>query len=55
MFTIEGLNDKQLGRIAGNLSFVAYYNPVVSSTSLVDQDTNTWEFEVINLLKKDAF
>src|SRR5690606_33204434 len=31
--TIEGLNDKQLGRIARNPRFVADYNHLVSSTS----------------------
>lgn len=54
MFTIEGLNDKQLGRIARNPSFVADYNDLVSSTSPAGQDMNMWEFEMINRLKKDA-
>ena len=51
--TIEGLNDKQLGRIARNPSFVADYNDLVSSTSPAGQDMNMWEFEMINRLKKD--
>ena len=54
MFTTEGLNDKQLGRIARNPSFVADYNHLVSSTSLAGQHPNAWEFEMINRLKKDA-
>jgi plasmid replication initiation protein len=54
MFTVEGLNDKQLGRIARNPSFVADYNHLVSSTSPEGQDPNAWEFEMINRLKKDA-
>ncbi len=54
MFTIEGLNDKQLGRIARNPSFMADYNHLVSSTSPAGQDTKAWEFEMINRLKKDA-
>ena len=54
MFTIEGLNDKQLGRIARNPSFMADYNHLVSSTSLAGQDTKAWEFEMINRLKKDT-
>ena len=45
MFTIEGLNDKQLGRIARNPSFVADYNSLVSSTSPAGQDMKVWEFE----------
>ncbi|WP_298911041.1 replication initiation protein RepM [uncultured Psychrobacter sp.] len=52
--TIEGLNDKQLGRIARNPSFIADYNDLVSSTSPAGQDMNMWEFEMINRLKKDA-
>ena len=54
MFTIEGLNDKQLGRIARNPSFIADYNDLVSSTSPAGQDMKIWEFEMINRLKKDA-
>lgn len=53
MFTVEGLNDKQLGRIARNPSFVADYNHLVSSTSPAGQDPNAWEFEMVNRLKKD--
>ena len=52
--TIEGLNDKQLGRIARNPSFMADYNHLVSSTSPAGQDPKAWEFEMINRLKKDA-
>ena len=54
MSKIEGLNDKQLGRIARNPSFVADYNDLVSSTSPAGQDMNIWESEMINRLKKDA-
>ena len=53
MFTVDGLNDKQLGRIARNPSFIADYNHLVSSTSPAGQDPNAWEFEMINRLKKD--
>ena len=52
--TIKGLNDKQLGRIARNPSFIADYNHLVSSTSPAGQDPRAWEFEMINRLKKDA-
>lgn len=52
--SIEGLNDKQLGRIARNPSFIADYNDLVSSTSPAGQDMKVWEFEMINRLKKDA-
>ena len=54
MYTIEGLNDKQLGRIARNPSFVADYNELVSSTSTAGQDMKVWEVEMIKRLKKDA-
>jgi len=36
MFTVDGLNDKQLGRIARNSAFMAEYNYLVSVTSLSD-------------------
>jgi len=54
MFTIEGLSDKQLGRIVRNPRFVADYNELVSSTSPAGQDMKMWEFEMINRLKKDT-
>ena len=54
MFTVEGLNDKQLGRITRNKQFIADYNHLVSSTSPAGQDPRAWEFEMINRLKKDA-
>ena len=53
MFTIEGLSDKQLGRIVRNQQFMADYNHLVSSTSPAGQDPKAWEFEMINRLKKD--
>lgn len=54
MFTVDGLSDKQLGRIARNPSFIADYNHMVSSTSPAGQSDQAWEFEMINRLKKDA-
>ena len=54
MFTIEGLSDKQLGRVVRNTQFIADYNHLVSSTSPAGQDPKAWEFEMINRLKKDA-
>lgn len=54
MFTIEGLNDKQLGRIVRNPTFMAEYNHLVSPTSSAGQSQQGWEFEMINRLKKDA-
>ena len=54
MFTVEGLNDKQLGRIVRNPDFMAEYNHLVSPTSPAGQSQQAWEFEMINRLKKDA-
>ena len=54
MFTIEGLNDKQLGRIVRNPVFMAEYNHLVSPTSPAGQSQQGWEFEMINRLKKNA-
>ena len=54
MYNIEGLNDKQLGRIARNPGFVADYNELVSSTSPAGQDMKVWEVEMIKRLKEDA-
>ena len=53
MFTVDGLNDKQLGRIARNPAFIAEYNHLVSPTSPAGQSQQGWEFEMINRLKKD--
>ena len=53
MSTVEGLSDKQIGRIARNQQFIADYNHLVSSTSLAGQNSQAWEFEMINRLKRD--
>ena len=53
VFTVEGLSDKQLGRIARNSQFITDYNHMVSPTSAAGQSDNGWEFEMINRLKKD--
>lgn len=53
MFTVEGLNDKQLGRIVRNPAFMAEYNHLLSPTSPVVQSKQGWEFEMINRLKKE--
>jgi plasmid replication initiation protein len=54
MFTVEGLNDKQLGRITRNPAFMAEYNHLVTPTSPAGQSQQGWEFEMVNRLKKDA-
>lgn len=54
MFTVDGLNDKQLGRIVRNPAFIADYNHLVSPTSQAGQSQQGWDFEMVNRLKKDA-
>lgn len=54
MFTIDGLNDKQLGRIVRNPAFIAEYNHLVTPSSPAGQSQQGWEFEMINRLKKDT-
>jgi len=54
MFMIDGLTDKQLGRIVRNPAFMAEYNHLVTPTSPAGQSQKGWEFEMINRLKKDA-
>ena len=53
MFTVEGLNDKQLSRIVRNPAFMAEYNHLVSPTSPAGQSQQGWEFEMINRIKKN--
>ena len=52
MFTVDGLNDKQLGRIARNPAFIAEYTNLVSPTSPTGQSKQGWDFENINCLIK---
>lgn len=54
IYSIEGLHDSQLGRIARNKSFIADYNHLVSSASEAGQDPKAWEFEMVNRLKRDS-
>lgn len=51
---VEGLNDKQLARIARNTQFINTYNHIISPTSSLGQSQQEWKFETINRLKKDA-
>ena len=54
MFIIDGLNDKQLGRIVRNPTFMAEYNHLVSPTSPAGQSQQGWDFEMVKRLKEDA-
>lgn len=53
LFTIDGLSDAQLGRIARNPAFMNDYNHLVSPTSPANASKSAWEFEMVNRLKKD--
>lgn len=51
MFTIEGLTDAQLGRIARNPQFVSDYNHLVSPSSPAGQNEAMWATEMVKRLK----
>lgn len=53
LFTTDGLSDKQLGRIARNQRFKADYNHLVSPTSAANHNDDAWQYEMINLMKKE--
>ncbi|WP_201586298.1 replication initiation protein RepM [Psychrobacter phenylpyruvicus] len=56
MFTIDGLTDKQLARIARSEQFKADYNHLISPTSPINNDYTgqAWVAHFVNELKKDA-
>ena len=56
MFTIDGLTDKQLARIARSEQFKADYNHLISPTSPINNDYTgqAWVTHFVNELKKDA-
>ena len=56
MFTIDGLTDKQLARIARSEQFKADYNHLISPTSPINNDYTgqAWVNHFVNELKKDA-
>lgn len=51
MFTIDGLTDAQLGRIARNPQFVSDYNHLVSPSSPAGQNEAMWATEMVKRLK----
>lgn len=53
MLTIEGLSDKQLGRIARNLKFKTDYNHLVSPSSLANHSDPAWTYKMLNRFKKE--
>lgn len=51
LFSIDGLSDAQLSRIARNQKFIADYNHLVSPNSPANSDINEWVREMVNRLK----
>ena len=54
MFMIEGLTDKQLGRITRSPKFIKDYSDRISASSDINRDMNLWSTHFIQELKKDA-
>lgn len=54
MFTIDGLTDKQLGRITRSPKFIKDYSDRISASSDINRDMNLWSTHFIQELKKDA-
>lgn len=53
MFTIEGLNDRQLGRIARSPQFCKDYGDLIPATSPINKDMNLWADEFIRRIKEN--
>lgn len=53
VFTIEGLNDKQLGRITRCPKFIKDYSHTISANSSINKDMNKWSDHFVQELKKD--
>jgi len=53
MFTIVGLSDAQLARIARNERFKNDYNHLIPSSSPINQDPSLWVHEMVDRIKKD--
>ena len=51
LFSIEGLSDAQLARVARNKQFIADYNHMVSPNSSANSDINEWVREMVKQLK----
>ena len=51
LFSIEGLSDAQLARVARNKQFIADYNHMVSPNSSANNDINEWVREMAKRLK----
>lgn len=53
MFTVEGLSDKQLGRITRCPKFIKDYSHTISANSPINKDMNEWSDYFVQKLKTD--
>jgi len=53
MFTIEGLNDKQLGRITRCPQFIKDFSDLISPTSNANKDMDAWSVEFVKRIKEN--
>lgn len=53
MFTVEGLSDKQLGRITRCPKFIKDYSHTISANSSINKDMNEWSDYFVQKLKTD--
>lgn len=53
MFTIDGLSDRQLGRIARSPQFCKDFGDLIPATSPINKDMNLWADEFIRRLKEN--
>lgn len=54
MFTIDGLSDAQLGRIARSPQFCRDYAESISPSNPINQDMNLWAVHFVDELKKNS-
>lgn len=53
LFSIDGLSDAQLARIARNKQFIADYNHIISPQSNANNDMNEWVRVMVTKMKTD--
>lgn len=53
LFSIDGMSDAQLARIARNKQFIADYNHMISPQSNTNNDMNEWVKVMVTKMKKD--
>lgn len=53
MFTVDGLNDKQLGRITRCPQFIKDFSDLISPTSNANKDMDAWSVEFVKRIKEN--